>query len=225
MPRSGRYPGLVPANQTARLRKPRDRYHHGDLRSALVATALRIVAEQGVGALTLRDLARRLGVSHAAPAHHFPDRASLLVALAGEGFLRLGEALARGTRAPARARGARLLAAGRAYVAFALDHPGFFRVMFGPHVAELPRATAEVARAADGGYRVLEHAVEELVGPGDPRVAPLTFASWSLLHGACTLFLDGLLPRQLPELAARSAFEAHVERALAALADRLAPER
>ena len=215
----------MPAKETARLRKPRDRYHHGDLRSALVATALRIVAEDGVDALTLRDLARRLGVSHAAPAHHFPDRASLLVALAGEGFLHLGEALARAASSAGRGRGARLLSAGRAYVAFALDHPGSFRVTFGPHVAELPRAPASVARAADGGYRVLEQAVEDLVGPGDPRVAPLTFAAWSLLHGACTLFLDGLLPRQLPGLAGRRAFEAEVERALAALAERLARER
>lgn len=213
----------MPARERVRLRKPRGRYHHGDLRSALVATALRIVAEEGVGALTLRDLARRLGVSHAAPAHHFPDRASLLVALAGEGFLRLGEALAEGAAAAGRGRGAKLLAAGRAYVAFALDHPGSFRVMFGPHVAELPRAPAPIARAAEGGYRVLEQAVEGLVGPSDPRAAPLTFATWSLLHGSCTLFLDGLLTRQLPELAARAAFEAWVERALEALAEGIAP--
>lgn len=208
-----------------RLRKPRGRYHHGDLREALVATALRIVAEEGVGALTLRDLARRLGVSHAAPAHHFPDRASLLVALAGEGFLRLRDALGKGAASAGRGRGAKLLAVGRAYVAFALDEPGSFRVMWGPHVAELPRPPAPVARAAEGGYRVLEAAVAELVGAGDPRVGPLAFAAWSLLHGACTLFLDGLLQRQLPELVERAAFEAWVERALAALADGLAPSR
>lgn len=215
----------MPPRRTTRLRKPRNRYHHGDLRSALVSTALRIVEEEGVEALTLRDLARRLGVSHAAPAHHFPDRASLLVALAGEGFLRLAEALAKGAAAAGRGRGARLLAAGRAYVAFALDDPGSFRVMFGPHVAGLPRAPAPVGRAAEDGYRVLAEAVEELVGPGDPRAAPLTFAAWSLLHGACTLFLDGLLPRQLPELAERRAFEAWIERSLAALADGLAAAR
>ena len=170
-----------------------------------------------MGALTLRELARRLGVSHAAPAHHFPDRASLLAALAGEGFLQLGQALADASAAAGRGRGARLLAAGRAYVAYALDHPGSFRVMFGPHVADLPRAPAPVARAAEVGYGVLERSIEDLVGPGDPRVAPLTFAVWSLLHGACTLFLDGLLPRQLPELASRDALEAWVERALRAL--------
>jgi AcrR family transcriptional regulator len=167
--------------------------------------------------LRTTELARRLGVSHAAPAHHFPDRASLLAALAGEGFLQLGQALEEASAAVGRGRGARLLAAGRAYVAYALDHPGSFRVMFGPQVADLPRAPAPVARAAEVGYCVLERSIEELVGPGDPRVAPLAFAVWSLLHGACTLFLDGLLPRQLPELASRAALEAWVERALVAL--------
>lgn len=213
----GRYsPGMSRAPR-ARLRKPRGRYHHGDLREALVATALRIVADEGVEAVTLRELARRLGVSHAAPGHHFPDRASLLAALAGEGFVQLGRALAAASSAAPRGRGARLLSAGRAYLAFALDHPGSFRVMFGPHVAALPRAPAPVARAAEAGYEILERSVEELVGAGDPRVAPLTFAVWALLHGACTLFLEGLLPRQLPELASRGALEAWVERALVAL--------
>lgn len=201
-----------------RLRKPRGRYHHGDLREALVATALRIVAEEGVGALTLRDLARRLGVSHAAPAHHFPDRAALLVALAGEGFVRLRAALAKAAAFAGRERGARLVAVGRAYVAFALDDPGAFRVMWGPHLTEIPRPPAAVAGAAEGGYRVLEEAVVDLVGAGDPRVGPLAFAAWSLLHGACTLFLDGLLQRQLPELVKRATFETWVERAVGALA-------
>lgn len=134
--------------------------------------------------------------------------------------------LAKGVAGAAgRGRGAKLLAAGRAYVAFALDDPGSFRVMFGPHVAELPRAPAPVAEAADGGYHVLEQAIEELVGRLDPRVAPLTFAAWSLLHGACTLFLDGLLPRQLPELAQRPAFAAWAERALASLVELSAASR
>jgi AcrR family transcriptional regulator len=212
----------VSAKRPHRLRKIPGSYHHGELRSALLTTALRIVAEQGVAALTLRDLARRLGVSHAAPAHHFPDRASLLAALAGEGFFLLSQALRSATVDPRRGRAARLLAAGSAYVAFALDHPGSFRVMFGPHVAELPRAPAPVARAADDGYAVLGRAVEDLVGAGDPRIAPLTFAAWSLLHGACTLFIDGLLARQRPELAVRSVFEAWIDEALEALASGLA---
>jgi len=213
----------VKAGGSPRLRKPRGHYHHGALRGALVATALRVVAEEGVGALSLRDLARRLGVSHAAPAHHFPDRASLLVAIAGDGFARLAGALAAGAAAAGPARGDRLLAVARAYVGFALDHPGHFRAMFGPHVAGLPRAPAEVARAAEAGWRVVEEAVEVLVGAGDPRVPQLSFAAWSLLHGASILFLDGLLRLQIPELSARPALEAWVERALASLIEGLGP--
>lgn len=208
-----------------RLRKPRGRYHHGELRAALVETALRVVEEDGVDALSLRDLARRLGVSHAAPAHHFPDRAALLVELAGEGFVRFGEALGAAAAGGGRERGERLRAVARAYLAFALEHPGHFRAMFGPHVAELPRAPEPVARAAEGGYRVLVESVEDLVGIGDPRVGPLAFAAWSLLHGACLLFLDGLVGRQLPELSTRPGLEAWVERALEALCRGLAPER
>ena len=174
------------------------------------------------GALSLRDLARRLGVSHAAPAHHFPDRTALLTALAGEGFLRLGAALGSAAGGPDRDR---LAAAGRAFLGFPLDHPGHFRAMFGPHVAALPRAPAEVARAAEAGYRVIVEAVEERLGAGDPRVPSVAFAAWSLLHGSATLFLDGLVPFQLPELASRAAFEAWVERGLASLGQGPSPVR
>lgn len=212
----------VGRSSSDRLRKPRGRYHHGELREALVATALRVVAEEGVDALSLRDLARRLGVSHAAPAHHFPDRTALLVELAGQGFLRLSRALeaAAGGERP---RAGRLVLATRAYVRFALEHPAYFRVMFGPHVGELPRASEHVIGAAMGGYQVLERGVEELVGPGDPaRLEDLTLLAWSLLHGAVTLFLDGPLALQAPRLASRAAFEAWVERAVATLRDLLA---
>lgn len=213
----------VHSKGAGRLRKPRGRYHHGDLRPALVEAALRVVAEEGVGALNLRDLARRLGVSHAAPAHHFPDRASLLAALAGEGFARLGEALATGAAAAGPERGSRLAAVARAFLAFALDHPGYFRAMFGPHLAGLPRAPEPVARAAQAGYRVIETAVADLVGAGDPRAPALAFGAWSLLHGAATLYLDGLLSRQVPELASRATFQAWVERALESVGAGLAP--
>lgn len=206
----------------AGLRKPQGRYHHGNLRQALVSTALRVVAEEGVEALSLRELARRLGVSHAAPAHHFPDRTALLVALAGDGFVHLGAAL-RAAEAPA--AGVRLAAAGRAFLGFALDHPGYFRAMFGPHVATLPRAPEAVARAAEAGYGVIVRGVEGLVGAGDARVALLSFAAWSFLHGAVTLFLDGLIRLQVPELSSRAALELWVDRALASLCEEPVPRR
>ncbi len=205
-----------------RLRKPQGRYHHGNLRQALVSRALRVVAEEGVEALSLRDLARRLGVSHAAPAHHFPDRTALLVALAGDGFVRLGAALSAAETPVARER---LAAAGRAFLGFALDHPGYFRARFGPHVAELPRAPEEVVRAAEAGYGVIVRSVEGLVGAGDSRVPHLSFAAWSFLHGAATLFLDGLIPLQVPELSSRATLQLWVDRALASLCEGLGPRR
>lgn len=99
-------------------------YHHGDLRRALLAAALEAIEEVGPTALSLRDLARRAGVSHAAPAHHFGDKAGLLTALAAQGFDLLAQALVQA--------GDDLLEAGVAYVDFAVRHRAYFEVMFRP---------------------------------------------------------------------------------------------
>ena len=100
----------------------RDTYHHGDLKAAILAEAAALVGERGADGLSLRELARAAGVSHAAPAHHFTDRRGLFTALATEGFGMLADALA----------GARpdFLEAALAYVRFAIDHPGHYAVMF-----------------------------------------------------------------------------------------------
>src|SRR5204862_2822943 len=98
------------------------RYHHGNLRRTVLDGALAAIAERGVGALSLRDVARRAGVSHAAPAHHFGDRAGVLTAIAIEGF----EELAAATRTA----GGDLVEGGLAYIRWALDHPAHYQVMF-----------------------------------------------------------------------------------------------
>src|SRR5919106_3067320 len=105
-------------------------YHHGDLRTALLQTAAKILEKQGLVALSLRELARLAGVSHNAPYRHFPDRDSLLAALAAEGFELLGDAL--------QSRPRREM--GEAYVEFALAHPERFRLMFGGLAGLEPRA-------------------------------------------------------------------------------------
>ncbi|MFJ3903345.1 TetR/AcrR family transcriptional regulator [Streptomyces sp. NPDC090025] len=153
-------------------------YHHGDLRQAVLSAALDVVSTEGPGALSLRDLARRAGVSHAAPAHHFKDRTGLLTAIAAQGYELLAEALA---EAPdLRERGVR-------YVRFAAGHPAHFQVMFQP---ELHRADDPALLAAK------EHASAELrAGVGDlppqdgldPRTTGI--AAWSLAHGFATLLL------------------------------------
>src|SRR5436190_10261366 len=100
-------------------------YHHGDLPAALLRAAGQTLEKKGIGALSLREAARRAGVSHAAPYRHFPDREALLAALAAEGYAMLGSA----QREAAAVHGLRGM--GEAYVHFALAHPQRFRLMFG----------------------------------------------------------------------------------------------
>ncbi|WP_394552929.1 TetR/AcrR family transcriptional regulator [Agromyces sp. MMS24-JH15] len=184
-------------------------YHHGNLRQALVDEAVAAIAEHGADALSLRDLARRAGVSHAAPAHHFGDRAGLFTAIAADGFARLADALERAVRAAAEhgpadgngeergeehgaARGAGASAAvfaeaGVAYVRFATGEPGRFAVMFRPDLVhdDDPALVEQRERAA----AVLRAGAE--AEPGDDRANAL--AAWSLVHGFATLWNAGAI--------------------------------
>ncbi|WP_327245967.1 TetR/AcrR family transcriptional regulator [Streptomyces sp. NBC_01320] len=158
-------------------------YHHGDLRRAVLTAALDVIRTEGPGALSLRDLARRAGVSHAAPAHHFKDRTGLLTAIAAEGYGLFADALA---DAPdLREKGVR-------YVRFATGHPAHFQVMFQP---ELYRADdSELLAARDRAAQALRAGVGGLPSAGrgdDARLAGV--AAWSLAHGFATLLLSGNL--------------------------------
>ncbi|SED22176.1 TetR/AcrR family transcriptional regulator [Streptomyces sp. TLI_105] len=154
----------------------RSAYHHGDLRQAVLTAALDVIAAEGPGALSLRDLARRAGVSHAAPAHHFKDRTGLLTAIAAQGYGLLAEALA-GTPA-LRERGVR-------YVRFAVAHPAHFQVMFRP---ELLRADdPDLLAAKERASAELRAGVADLPDVPDARQAGI--AAWSLAHGFATLLL------------------------------------
>lgn len=156
-------------------------YHHGDLRRALIDAAVEAITESGPAALSLRDLARRAGVSHAAPAHHFGDKAGLLTALATQGFDLLTEAL--------RKAGDDLGEAGVAYVGFAVRHRAHFEVMFRPDLYRADDAEVTAARARAG--EVLRAGVARHTGRG-PDVDSL--AAWSIVHGFATLWLAGALP-------------------------------
>lgn len=174
-------------------------YHHGDLRRALLSAAAEAIGESGAAALSLRDLARRAGVSHAAPAHHFGDKAGLLTALAVEGFDLLAETL--------RDAGSDLLEAGVAYVDFAVRHRAHFEVMFRP---ELYRAdAAEVRAARERAGAALRSGVAALPARGATAADPErdALAAWSMVHGFATLWLSGALPPRVgddPETAARA---------------------
>ncbi|MFI2316567.1 TetR family transcriptional regulator [Streptomyces sp. CB00072] len=158
-------------------------YHHGDLRRVILDAALDVIATNGPGSLSLRDLARRAGVSHAAPAHHFKDRTGLLTAVAAEGYALFADALA---GAPD------LRERGVAYVRFAATHPAHFQVMFQPdlHRTDDPDLLAARARATEA----LRAGVADLPQAGrgeDDRLAGV--AAWSLAHGFATLLLSGNL--------------------------------
>ncbi|MEU1225431.1 TetR/AcrR family transcriptional regulator [Streptomyces sp. NPDC005828] len=154
----------------------RSTYHHGDLRQAVLAAALDVIATEGPGALSLRDLARRAGVSHAAPAHHFKDRTGLLTAIAAQGYELLAETL--GDAPELSERGVR-------YVRFAVAHPAHFQVMFQP---ELLRADdPDLLAAKEHASAELRTGVAGLPDVPDARTAGI--AAWSLAHGFATLLL------------------------------------
>jgi AcrR family transcriptional regulator len=168
----------------------RSRYHHGSLRSALLEAAEAVIAERGVDGFSLRETARRAGVSPAAPAHHFGDARGLLTALAAEAFREFGDALgAAGARG---SRKERLRAQGIAYVRFALGEPAKFDLMW--RYALIDRSDPDYVEASRGAFAVLDRVVRggEGAEPGafDPSVAP-AIAAWAMVHGFARLALDG----------------------------------
>lgn len=170
----------------------RDTYHHGDLKAAILAQAAALVAERGADGISLRELARAAGVSHAAPAHHFGDRRGLFTALATEGFRMLAEALT----------GARpdFLDAALAYVRFAIDHPGHYEVMFDKSLYDASDPELIAAETAAGTE--LTAGVGTLDDPrakDDPEAAAL--AAWSLVHGFSLLWLNGVVDTDVDTMA------------------------
>ena len=175
-------------------------YHHGDLPRALLDAAVEAIAEVGPAAVSLRDLARRTGVSHAAPAHHFGDKAGLLTAVAADGFRRLAATL----RETYQATGS-FLEVGVAYVRFAVTHRAHFEVMFRPELyhTDDPELIQAREQARSLLYPPAAEATNRPDGGVDVRAG---VAAWSLVHGLATLWLNHNLPPQLgddPEQIAR----------------------
>lgn len=169
-------------------------YHHGNLRAALLAQAEEVIRLHGVGALSLRDLARAVGVSHAAPRRHFADKQALLDALAVEGFERLGREL---TAALEERRGApfaeRVDASVRAYVRFAARQPALLDVMFAAKHGEPEAALSEAS--ARSFTAIMELIAEGQQGgelePGDPE--PFATALFAVLQGVLALVSGGMI--------------------------------
>ena len=170
--------------------KPKTAYHHGDLRAALMRSALSLIEEHGVKGLALSDAARMAGVSVAAPYRHFEDKEALLAEIAVEGFVLFRDALARASRSNPEDKVKRLVEMGVAYVEFALQHRSHFKVMWegGFSKAKYP----EVGQTAYEAYLLLEKAALDLM-PGAYRQQALISTAWSVVHGYATLTLEGEL--------------------------------
>ncbi|MBK1615567.1 TetR family transcriptional regulator [Rubrivivax gelatinosus] len=163
------------------------RYHHGDLRSALREAAERVLVERGAAEVSLREVARAVGVSHAAPYRHYANREALLADIAAGGFDRLRERFAALPQSPEPA--AQFAAMAQAYVEFAVAEPAIYRLMLGPEVRK-----ADHPVLAKAGHRVLDTLRRALVALGVP--APATdeaMAAWGFAHGLAQLLVDGRL--------------------------------
>lgn len=186
-----------------------------DLRQRILDGAEALLEAEGLGALSLREVARRAGVTHQAPYHHFADREAILAELVARGFDELARRLA---RANDRAGGRReaLYESGIAYVGYALDHPGVFRIMFRPEIcdaARFPAARESGERAHAELQRMVRHLHGDAAGP------ELASLYWAQVHGLACLIVDGPVGLQLAGTRER---RAHVREVMAAFADRMA---
>ncbi|MGH7079340.1 MAG: TetR/AcrR family transcriptional regulator [Acetobacteraceae bacterium] len=179
----------------------RDSYHHGNLREALIAAVLELIAEHGPTGFSYADVARAAGVSPAAPYRHFRDRGVLLAEVARRGFERFAAALEaawnQGRPDPAKA----LEACGRAYLEFARSEPASFSAMFGPGMA--PETDPGLSAAADRAFAVLRRAAEAVSatypGPNRPPALMMALHVWATAHGIASLFVGpGRRLRALP---------------------------
>jgi AcrR family transcriptional regulator len=169
-------------------------YHHGALREELLNASLELIRAEGIGAVSIRRVAREAGVSPGAPYHHFADRAALLGALSVRGFELLGDRLRQaraGVDGPIEALGALI----ETYVLFASEQPAYFQLMFRPELSH-PDKHPDVQTAGDDAFQVLAEVVDDCqragVAPaGNP--APLIAMAWALGHGLAALWLDGPL--------------------------------
>jgi len=168
-------------------------YHHGNLRAALLEHAWELVDAEGGDALSLRQLARDVGVSHGASARHFRDKQALLDAIAVEGFTRLNGELLDAAALPG-PFGERFAAAGHAYVGFAVAHPAILRVMY--TAKHHPDASAELGDRSHVSMTALITLVADAQAAGHVRSGspePHALAAFAAVHGVATLATDDLL--------------------------------
>jgi AcrR family transcriptional regulator len=179
-------------------------YHHGDLRRAIVKAALEILSETQSLDFSLRELARRAGVSHNAPYKHFADKRELLAAVSAAGFEMLTQRMAREIADHADARG-QLFAMLRAYIDHGVENPALYGLMFGGYLSgaehsrpAIERTEAEKTKSLLAGVIIaggLGHAIPQ-TARNERKIAGAILACWSLVHGLTLLLADGLVGPQ-----------------------------
>jgi len=176
------------------------RYHHGDLRAALLSRAEQTLREKGPAALSLRELARDLGVSHAAPSRHFKDKQALLDALALTGFERMADVLEASQESVEETFAARIDAVVRAYVGFAQENAVLLDLMYS--VKHDPTASEDLVVAVGRWSEIVELLVEEGQRSGEVREGPMErvgLTVFAVLHGYADLAAAGMLPPEVTE--------------------------
>ena len=172
------------------------KYHHGDLKNALIQAGSEILAEEGVGSLSLRRVASRAGVSHSAPYAHFTDKQALIAAISTEGFLRLYERLKTVSDANSSDPPRMLVEVAYAYLTFALDSPASFKVMFSG-ILEQEKAYPDFVANSKKSFELLVLLVEKCQAAGLLKAGDadqLAVSVWSLVHGFTALLLERQIP-------------------------------
>lgn len=189
------------SNKKVAVRRGAGERFDGDLRRALIDEAIPLIAEVGAEQVSLREVARRTGVSHAAPAHHFGDKTGLLTAIAIEGYTALTESLTGSPAGHDTSALDRLLWLGTGYIEFAHTHPAHFDVMFRPRLVDT--ADAGYVTASNAAFEVLRSQVEQCQHAGwrsDADNRALTTSLWALVHGLAVLRATGSLARRHPDV-------------------------
>ncbi|MBH8556234.1 TetR/AcrR family transcriptional regulator [Nostocaceae cyanobacterium CENA357] len=175
----------------------REPYHHGDLRQALITATLELISEKTVEGVSLREVARRVGVSHAAPYRHFADKESLLAAVAKDGFQTLHQKLEVAIQNSSTDPVQQIQDSGVAYITFALEHPSHYDLMFGAYRSSSAQQNPELEYAARQVFMVLVGVIARGQQAGVIRAddsEKLALTAWALVHGWAKLWMDGQIP-------------------------------
>jgi AcrR family transcriptional regulator len=168
-----------------------------DLRQKVLDASLALIEEGGLDRLSMREVARKAGVSHQAPYHYFGDREAILAAIAGEGFSKLGQLLARAAAQSGSEPVKAVEAMGQAYVEFALRSPAYFQAMFRADAVPLDRYPEARKREEEAFERLVESVGQVFADQPTEVRQSLAVASWAMVHGLATLALEGSLARKL----------------------------